>query len=189
MRRAGAWGCVVLAAIITMAGCGSSGPEIPFVRTDADYSQLPVETVRSIASELEQHVASEEREPVLEERADFVADTPEIRQALRSRAARYTLVQDLLDSGFMMEQRNGKITVLRSSAYKRATTARDRDRHALIVISENRDRVTIHESLQKANNLSPQSRVAIEEIFAQERISRLKPGQKYEGDNGEPMDN
>lgn len=177
---------VPLALLLTMAACGSTGGSIPIIQTRPDYNQLPVETIRLVATEFEGYVAQEIREPELEDRENLIIDTPEVRQALRSRAARYTLVQDMLDSGHMMEQRNGKISILRSGAYKDATDRRERDRHALIVISENRDRVTIYESLQQANVLTSGSREAIAEIFARERFDRLEPGQKYQDESGDP---
>ncbi|MFP6583281.1 MAG: hypothetical protein VCD00_12110 [Candidatus Hydrogenedentota bacterium] len=159
----------------------------PLVRMAPDYTEVTVDELRPIAEQLEGGVAAEIREPTLTNTVETVIDTPEIAQALKSRAARYQLVQELLDSGFTMEQLDGKISILRSGEYKNAYTSAQKDRHALIVISENRDRVLIYESIQDANSFSAAGRSAIEEVFSSVRIENLKSGQKYQGPDGEAL--
>jgi hypothetical protein len=152
-----------------------------------DYSELPVASVTELANYLEAETADQNRTPELTNKPDLIVDTPEIEQAMRSRGARFLLIQDLLDFGHAVEQRDGKISILRSDAYKKATDRRERDRHAMIVISENRDRIAIYDSLQKTNALSSASRSAIEEIFADARYALLEPGQKYKSNDGEVL--
>ncbi len=175
-----------LLAICTVAfvsGCKSI-PN-PIVRTSANDTGLPTDAITEVAQYFETQVHAENRTPELASRAGLILDTPEIAQALRSRAARVHLVKELLDSGDMLEQSNGKIAIIRSNAYKNKGTKNDRDRHAMIVISENVDRVILYDSLRKTNNLPSSTRTAVEEIFFNTRVAALEPGQKYRGKDGE----
>ena len=177
------FGLLACCLVILASGCKTISN--PLVRSEADYTDLPKDTITEIAYYLEEQVRAEEREPVLKDRPNLIIDTPEIKQASRSRAARYALVQDLLNSGHMLEQSDGKLAVIRTSAYKGDTTRQDRDRHALIVISENRDRDIIYDTLRRANGYSIAARSAIEELFFVARKSYLEPGQKFRIDGGE----
>lgn len=181
--RAIKFSVAVCCATLSLAGCKST-PN-PFIRTDADFSALPADAMAEVAAYLEEQVREGNRSPGLETRAGLILDTPEVAQALRSRAARAQLIKELLDSGHSVEQSNGKIAIIRSSAYKKSGTRFDRDRNALIIISENRDRVILYESLRDANELKTAARTAIEEIFFNERKTALEPGHKYRIGGGE----
>jgi len=155
-------------------------------RVTPDYNALPVDTVRQAAIYLEEGVKSGDREPTLTPMNGFIIDTPEIRQALRSRAARSELIQDILTQGHAVEKANGKISIIRNSAYKKSTTSKQRDRDALFIIMENRDRVIIYQSLTDANTLNPAARSAMESLFQQARIEQMEPGQLYDDAEGHP---
>lgn len=173
---------------LLLLGCsivGCSGRLNPINHAQPDYTQLPTETVEEIALYIETQVAEGNRTPELSPHESFNIDSPEVQQALRSRAARAHLIQELLDTDHMYENKKGKIAILRSKAYKDSGTGNSRDRDALIVISENVDRTTLYESLQKLNNLNPAARSAIEEIFFNIRKQQLKTGQHYETSEGE----
>lgn len=175
----------LLILVAALAACSTLTN--PLVRMAPDYTDVSTDALQSTAEHFEGAVAAENREPELTNTPEMIIDTPEITQALRSRAARYLLVQELLDSGFSMEQLDGKISILRSGEYKAAKTSAQKDRDALIVISENRDRVLIYGSLQDANKYSAAGRSAIEEVFSSLRIENLKSGQKYQGADGEVL--
>lgn len=174
-----------IACCMALFSAGCTSVPNPFIRTGADYSMLPVDTMREVAYYFEEQVRNGNRTPELADRADLRIETPEVAQSLRSRAARAHLIKELLDSGHSVEQSDGKIAIIRSAAYKRAGTKNDRDRNASIIIFENRDRVILYDSLRKTNNLSSAARSAIEEIFFAARKSALGPGHKYRVDGGE----
>ena len=176
-----------LFSIGLLSGCSSLAPvSSPFTRNAPDYSALPVETLREVAREIERQVAEGNREPVLENRDGITIDTPEIFQAVRTRAARVGLVNDFLDSGHGWERRNGRLWIIRSEAYKASGTSRTRDLDALMVNSENRNRWNIYEMLIDESGLPSRTLSAVEEIFLEARLEFMKPGQKYEDANGEP---
>lgn len=173
---------VVAAALVVLAGCASVGN--PFARMKPDYNALPAEAMRAVAKEIEAAVARGDREPKVADRGGVVVSTPEIQQAIRTRAARATLVGNFLDTGFAWERSNGLIAILRSREYKRAGASRDRDRNAVVVIGENQNRWTIYEGIIKASKLSPRALGAIQDIFHKARLEHLNAGQKYEDANG-----
>ena len=160
-----------------LAGCAATNA---FVHMKPDYSDLPEADLRALAGAIEAAVAAGEESFTLEAPASIVVDVPAIQQAIRTRAIRSPLVSDFLDSGFASEQSNGLMAVLRSSAYKKATTGQQRDREALIVMSENNNRWAIYEGLLEANNWPPRSLSAIQAIFFEARVPLLKPGQAHE---------
>ena len=172
----------LLLTVATLVACSTVSS--PLTRMGANFEDVPTDSLRAVALRLETSVAAENMEPSLAAEGGVIIDTPEIAQACRSRAARYPLVVDLLNTGFIMEQRDGKISILRSGEYKGAFTSAQKDRHALIVISENRDRYLIYSSIQTTNNYSAAGRSAIEEIFAEVRIQNLSSEQKYQGPDG-----
>ena len=175
--------CIIILAGSTFIGCAKYGN--PIGHTNADYTKLPVKTVEEVAHRLEEETRKGNRTPDLAPHNSFKIDSPEIKQAMRSRAARAQLVIDLLDTGHMYEKRNGKIAIIRTKAYKNSGTSETRDRDALVVISENSDRSIIYQSLQKINTLNPAERSAIVEIFFKTRIQLMQPGHRYEGAEGE----
>lgn len=180
-------GCVLTLVTLCAAGCKSMSN--PLVRTNADFSGLAVDQMQEVAAYIETQVREGNRTPELTNRENFIVNTEEIQQTLRSRAARAELIQVLLDSGHAVEQFDGKISVLRTAAYRKSGDRHDKDRDAMIVISENRDRVILYDSLRDANNYSSAARSAIEEIFYAARKAALKPGQKYLDNGGEAQAN
>ena len=183
-RHNGLLPAILLTLLLT--GCGSIAPvTTPFTRSAPDYSRVPMETLGEVARELERQVAAGNREPVLQNRDGIVVETPEIRQAVRTRAARAELVSDFLDTGHGWERRNGRLWVIRSGAYKASGTSRTRDLDALMVNSENRNRWTIYETLIDESGLPSRALSAVQAIFLEARVEVMKPGQKYEDENGE----
>jgi hypothetical protein len=174
-----------LVCLIVLAGCARYGN--PLGRTEADYSNLPTESLHTAALYIEQQVVEQNRTPDLSDKENFKLNSPAVQQALRSRAARAHLVKDMLDSGYLFENNNGRIEIIRTKAYKDSGDAKSRDRDALVVISENNDRRMMYESLQEINNLNPADRSAIEEIFFNARKELLVVGHLYEGSDGKPV--
>ncbi len=175
--------CVILSAILLLAGC--STVHNPFWRIKADYSNLPETALRAVAADIEQAVAEGNREPDIPDRDGVIVNRPEIRQAIRARAARRGILSEFLDTGHAYEKRNGLVYLLPSKEYRKSTKRRQRDRNALLIMNENNDRWTLYEGIVKASNLPPRALSAVQEIFYQARIERLSPGHKYENLEGE----
>ena len=173
-----------LALVLLLGGCSTLSS---FTRVAPDYATLPEDAVKSIAALVEKAVKDGNREPVLENAGGLTVNTPEITQAVRTRSARHELVAKLLSSGFAMEQKNGLISVLRSREYKKATTGDERDRNALLVMSENANRWSIYEGIVKASNLSPNALSAVQDAFYRARVELLDSGQKYEDEAGKTV--
>lgn len=165
--------------MILMAGCSTTNA---FISMKPDYSALPAEDLKRVAASIESAVRDGKEEFAMESAGGIVVDTPEIRQAVRTRAIRHELVSAFLDTGFGIEQNNGLLAVQRSSEYKKATNSGQRDREALVVMSENKNRWTIYEGLVKANNWPPASLSAVQQTFFRERVALLAPGQLHEDD-------
>lgn len=160
-----------------LAGCAATNA---LTHMKPDYTDLPEAELRKVAGAIEAIVAAGDESFALDASGAIQMDTPEVRQAIRTRAIRFPLVSDFLDSGHASEQSNGLITVRRSSAYKKATTSQQRDREALIVMSENNNRWTIYEGLVEANNWPPKSLSAVQEIFFEARVPLMKDGQAHD---------
>ena len=165
------------------AGCASVTNV--FVRTDPDFDAVPEASLREAARTIEAAVVQGERTPPLENRERVVVDTPRIRQAVKTRATRNALTADLLATEHAYEQRTGLIAILRSRAYKDATTRQERDRNALVVMSENNDRWAIYEGLLEANDWPAKALPAVQAIFFEERVELLPAGTHYEGPGGD----
>jgi hypothetical protein len=179
-----AWGFLAAAAL---AGCAGTAPvATPFTRGAVNFDQVPETALREAAVEIEREVYAANREPALTDREGLIVNTPEIQQAVRTRAARIELVNAMLDAGFAWERPNGRLWILRTQEYKKATTSRRRDIDAIMVNGENRDRWIIYEELVDANKLSRNGLSAVQQIFFEERRAFMKPGQLYEGETGEP---
>jgi len=149
------------------------------------FTELPVGALRAIAADIERQVVEANREPKLSAPDGLIVDTPRIRQGARTRAARIELVNAMLDSGNAWERDNGRIWILRTAAYKAATTSRQRDIDAIMINGENMDRWAIYEGLVEANHLGHGALSEIEKIFFEARQKHMKPGQKYESSNGD----
>ncbi len=174
---------VVLLAVITLL-CGCATISSSFGRMAPDYSSVPSDGLKKAAQDIEKAVKEGNRELVLVNHDGLTLDKPEIGQAVRTRAARAQLVEKLLSTGFAIEQKDGLISVLRSREYKKATTSDERDRNALLVMSENANRWSIYEGLVKLSNLPPKSLSAVQDAFYRARVELLASGQKYQDDAG-----
>ncbi len=175
---------VLLAAPVAVSGCSTVSS---FVHVAPDYSTLPADGVKAAAADIEKAVKSGNRELALANHDGLVLDAPGIGQAVRTRAARAELIAKLLSTGFAIEQKDGLISVMRSREYKKATTSDERDRNALLVMSENANRWTIYEGIVKGSNLAPGSLSAVQDAFYRARIELLTPGQKYQDDAGKTV--
>lgn len=163
--------------VMLLAGCAATNA---LVHMKPDYTELPAAELRTLATAIETIVASGEESFTLDATPGIQVDTPAIQQAIRTRAIRYPLVSEFLDSGFANEQSNGLMAVRRSGGYKKATTSQQRDREALIVMSENNNRWAIYEGLLEANNWPPRSLSAIQAIFFEARVPLMKAGQSHD---------
>ncbi|MFP4499595.1 MAG: hypothetical protein ACLFTT_01220 [Candidatus Hydrogenedentota bacterium] len=175
---------VVCTAVCLAPGCRSTIGS--FVHLRPDYAGLPTQTLEATAAEIEAAVEDGNRAAELADREDCVLSA-NVRQAIRTRAARIELVDRLRDAGFAYERRNGRLSLLRSSAYKKATTRQDRDRNAMLIMGENDDRWVIYEGILDANGYPPKSLSAIQAIFFETRKDLLDPGQLYENEAGDPI--
>ncbi len=165
-----------VALFVCIAGCSTTNS---LMHLTPDYTDLPAEKLSVLAVEIETNVSAGNTEFSLDDSEGLIVDTPEMRQAIRTRAIRQPLVSALLDSGFAAEEKNGLIAIKRTSAYKKATTSSQRDREALVVMSENTNRWTIYEGLLESNDWAPRNLSAVQETFFQSRIPLLKDGQLH----------
>jgi hypothetical protein len=171
--------------ILGTTSCASV-PHIPRLlgRATVDYSAVPRDALQQAADLIEKIVAEGRRDADLSDVAGITVNTPEILQAIRTRAARIDLVNAVLDSGFAYEQNNGLLCLIRNSAYKRATTSRQRDQNALMVMGENNNRWTLYEKLIEANHWPSRALGAVQDAFHRARVAQLRPGQKYQDESG-----
>jgi hypothetical protein len=172
--------------LITLVLVGCQTVTSPFTRQPANYQGLPEEALREIALRIEQAVEAGEREPALEDRPELMLST-RVRQAIRTRATRVEMVDELRNRGFGIEKSSGLIAVLRSRAYNNATDRRQRDRDANVVMGENDDRWALYEGIIKDNGYPGSSRGAIQRIFFEARLQTLESGQFYESETGDPI--
>lgn len=168
-------------AFLLISGCSTLNA---FRSLKPNYAALPEKALREAAQQIERDVAKGNRDLSLKDQEGLKLNTPEIAQAVRTRAARAVLVSKLLDSGFAWERKNGLISVLRSSAYKKATTAQERDTNALLVMNENQNRWTLFEGIVRENKLSSDALSGIQRIFFEARKSVMAPAQKFEDEEG-----
>lgn len=178
MRRS----MVLMAVALVTAGCASF-PN-PFVRLRPDYTALPEEAMRQKASEIEAAIRAGTKEAVFADESGIVVNTPEILQAIRTRATRQALLDEFLDSGFGYETSSGLVEIRRSNEYKKATTRRERDKHAMLVMGENSDRWALYEGILRASRFPARSLSAIQQIFYEARLPLLESGQRYETAEG-----
>ena len=168
--------------MLALVGCISGSP---FTPVKPVFDTIPEEDFRTLARNIEAAVAASDREADIEVPAGLTIDRDEVKQAIRTRAARQELIDTLRDTGFGIEQANGLIAVDRGGDYKRASTKRERDRNAVLVMGENNDRWALYEGLLKANDLPGRALGAIQAVFAQERRAFLEPGHRFEDKEGE----
>lgn len=171
---------ILLCAAITVlcAGCVHIGN--PFGTMRPDFNAVPEQELRTVAKTIEQAVAEGNREAVIADLGGVVVNDPRVLQAIRTRAARREPLDAFLTTGFCCELPSGLVTTLRSSAYKKATTKLERDRHAMLVMGENNDRWALYEGIVKTSNFQPDALGAVQRIFYEERLNFLKPGSSYQ---------
>ena len=175
-----------LIAALFITGCAVPRMIVP--STVGGSQEVPEEAMRALAVQIETSVANGIRDHSIADYEGIVASTPEIHQAIRTRAARREVLDQFLDTGFAWERTDGMVHIIRDRAYKQADrNRRNKNRDALIVISENDDRWTLYEGLVDANKYDRGSLNTIRAIFAEERFKLLESGQKYEGPDGEPI--
>jgi len=167
---------------VALAGCSSVVQ--PFVHFKPDFSELPEDALAEAALEIERAVQAGDRDAAIANRGGLVLDTEDIRQAIRTRAARSELLNEFLDGGHAYESNRGLVVIQRTRAYKEATTRRQRDRNALLVMGENDNRWAIYEGLIKASNLSSKSLSAVQATFHRARLQCMKKGQEHEDADG-----
>ncbi len=172
---------------LPLTGCSSLGSKKDAATSPPKLTSLPVATLRAMAMDIEAQIKAGNREPNLENREGIVLDAPEIVQAVRTRAARAELISKFLDSGHGWERRRGTLWIIRSVEYKVAGTRRTRDIDALTVNSENLDRRALYGGIIKQSGLPSKYLSEVEEIFFEARVALMKPGQKYEGTDGETL--
>ncbi len=170
-------------AVMLAAGCQSVVGTVAHVKPD--YSELPAEAVRAAAEQIERDVIAGRRDADLPAVQGLSLDSAAVKQAVRTRAARAELVNQLLDAGYAWEKGNGHIYLRPNGAYKKATTRQQRDRNAMIVAGETNDRWAIYEGIMEANHLSPGALSAVQKLFFEARTQVMRDGQQYEAASGE----
>jgi hypothetical protein len=173
----------LLFAMIVLAGCRTITN--PFVHMAPDFSDVPAQALEAVAADIEAAVRAGDRTFTISDQGGIVVSDERVVQAIRTRIARAELIDEFLDSGFAWERTNGLLEVIRNREYKRARTRRQKDRDALLIMSENADRWAIYEGILKASKLSPRALSAIQLSFHTARIPLLAPGQLYEDNAGQ----
>jgi len=168
-------------AVVLVAGCISISN--PFLHGKPDYTKLPADSLNAVALEIEQAVQEGNREPAVKDRDGIVVSSEPIVQAVRMRAARVELLNEFLDSGFGREDKNGLVKIMGSKEYTKATSGRERNRNAMLVLNENNDRWTIYEGIVKVSKIRGAT-ATIQDAFHQARVAVMKPGQKYQDAEG-----
>ena len=149
--------CIGLLVVLT--GCGV------LTRVRPHYKELPVDSLREVALEIEQAVQAGNRTADIQDRDGIVVNTEAIRQAILTRAARAELVNEIRNAGHCWERRS--------------------KRHSLIVVNENQNRWVIYEGILDENDLPQQALKEIRRAFFEARVQCMPEGQKYEGEDGE----
>jgi len=170
---------VLFVAVTMLCGCHT------FMKMKPDFANLPADSMRAVAAEIEAAVRDGNREPQIADRDGIVVNTDAVKQAIRTRAIRYELVKAFLETGHAAELNNGLVNVLRTREYKKFGTSRDRNRTALLITSENSDRWAIYEGILNASKFHGKSLSAIQDIFYQERLKLLPSGLKYQNESGD----
>lgn len=177
-----------IAAIACAIGCallgGCQSVANPFVYMKPDYSDLPADSMKALALEIETAVQGGVRNPEIPDRDGLVLNE-QVRQAIHTRAARSELLNEFRAAGYGLELSKGLIEIVRTKDYRQNTTSKQRDRNAILIMSENEDRWTIYEGIIDASNLPARSLSAVQEIFYQARLQVLPSGQLYQDANGD----
>ena len=177
----------VIGIVILAALCGCNSVMSPFVNLKPDFNALPTEEMRALAVEIEEAVQAGNRSAQFEDRAGLVVNEEAVLQAIRTRAARSELVNQFRGTEFGVEEPDGLIHIHRTKEYNAATTYRQRDRNALLVMGENNDRWAIYEGIRETSKLTPRALGAIQRIFYEVRLETLPPGQNYKDTEGNTL--
>jgi len=180
-RPIGAILCLAAALVSGCVSVSSIGGGRP------DYTTLPEDAMYDLALEIERAIAGGERIPSLGESAGLDASGEEVMQAIRTRAARIELIQEIRATGYCWEKRDGLLYLRSSREYKQSTNRRERARHALLIMSENDNRWQIYEGIRKDSSLRPKALDAIQALFFRARLETLQDGALYESENGDPV--
>jgi hypothetical protein len=171
-------------SFILLVAVGCNTIRGTFGNVKPDYTVVPSEELRTVALQIEQAIAAEERSPEFPANPEVSLDSDSIRQAIRSRASRFPLLDEFRNSGFAIEKPDGLVWIQRSREYRQQSNSRDRDRDALLINGENGNRWVLYESLLKANNWPPRALGAVQRIFFEARLQVMSPGQPYETVDG-----
>lgn len=166
-----------LIVVLSLTGCSTTNSMLHLA---PDYSALPVTELEHVAHSVESIVAAGDQEFALENTDSVTIDTVQMKQAIRNRVIRHELLSELLDTGFAVEKENGLIAIERTSAYKKARSSRQRDRDAMLVMSENNNRWTIYEGLVEVNEWAPRGLSAVQETFFKARVPLMAAGQRHD---------
>lgn len=171
------------------AGCGAVNVPVLggngfFGNLRPDYDAVPEAGLRALAQEIERAVMEGNRDAAIPDRPSLRINTPEMQQAIRTRAARAALIQELLEEGHAYEQRGGLVAIARGRAYQQATTKLQRDKNALVIMGENSNRWMLYEGIIKANNFSGKALSAVRVIFFEARRELAPPGHRFEDGSG-----
>jgi len=173
---------VAVALMIALTGCNTF--KVPFLSSSGQCAELSTDALDQIAAEVERAVEAGNRQPNIADRGGLVVSSDIIQQAIKTRAARAELVDNLLTQGHAQEDANGLVSIVHSKEYKKATTSKQRSRDALLVMNENNDRWAVYEGMIKDSKLPAKCLSAIQASFHNARVQVLKPGQKYEDPSG-----
>lgn len=173
---------LLLLSVGMAVGCASIGsnPLAAFVHAKPDFKGLPQDALKAVALEIEKGVAEGNREPAIADRDGVVVSSELVRQCLRTRAARFERLDEFLGQGYGVEGSNGLVYISKSKDYKKATSRKQRDRDAQLVLSENEDRWTLFEGIIKSSGFPSGSLSAIQDIFHEARVETMRDGQQYE---------
>lgn len=178
--------CVMLVWVlagVVLSGCAQLSGSVMSLSPDAN--EVPIEDLRAVADEIEAAVARGDREANIQNREGLIVETSEIQQAIRTRAARASLLGTFMDSGHVWERKNGLVSILRTKEYKQFGNSRDRDRYALMVMGENNNRWELYEGLVDANHWSAKALSTVQRVFYEARLQHMAPGWRYETLDGD----
>jgi hypothetical protein len=167
--------------LILLSSCSTTQS---FIRMAPDYSTLPVDALTQAAREIEGIVKEGNADFNIADREGLIVDTPTLHQAIRTRALRSPLVDELRDGGHSYESSNGLLYIRTNGAYQAATTKLQRNRNAMMVISENQDRWLLYEGIIEAGHFPQSALSAIEDAFFKARAELMTPGQLIKGADG-----
>lgn len=178
----GVMGIVFAIGCAALGGCQSVAN--PFVYMKPDYSELPADAMQALALEIETAVQQGVRDPQIAGRDGLVLNE-QVRQAIHTRAARGELLNEFRAAGYGIELSKGLIEIGRDKEYRQKTSSKERDRNAILIMSENEDRWTIYEGIIDASKLPARSLSAVQQIFFDARLQVLPSGQLYTDERGE----